>query len=484
LTTIPISVLISCKEYKLIKEKMNYDNDVTFEQCFKLDTKEFRGEEQINFELLSYKDKEPIEFYLSAKSLENNSSNMPLFSRIKQKDNFKITIPKYEFNSNESDIPRLHCMIEIFVNKNFVIYIIIDALIRPNLNIFKMYDYYSKTFVENEMTIYLNENAQDIFKDEKRTIPLKCVLFSTEHSAEFNIVPDEFYGGKIQKCNGQIYNGKKEFTLFLEFDSNKNTIISSGYCVINISINLKKIQFKLKFSKPGNNIFSEDYYLHFKIKGKNNLQEYWKYLDSKDEKTSVYVTPFNYSQIEIDYKNITTKIDGLLFYYIDNYGNITSLPTYEKNIYKKHYFSSNEYKICFALRYKSSWYPLIKSDDKIRYNIIHFESAEEIRKQVYENIDKWKEKIKTVQDAFNEISRLGDFYSYIKSENFYRESSKIFNYNLVKGVNKFKDKIEKFKKLKDENLTFEGLAYHIMFNRNTIHELNKSIPEDIQKNLN
>ena len=51
---------------------MNYDNSVTFEQCFKLDTKEFRGNEQINFELLNYKDKEPIEFYLSAKYYLNS----------------------------------------------------------------------------------------------------------------------------------------------------------------------------------------------------------------------------------------------------------------------------------------------------------------------------------------------------------------------------------------------------------------------------
>ena len=485
LTTIPISVLISCKEYKLIKEKMNYDNDVTFEQCFKLDTKEFRGDEQINFELLSYKDKEPIEFYLSAKSLENNSSNIPLFSRKKQKDNFKITIPKYEFNSNESDIPRLHCMIEIFVNKNFVIYIIIDALIRPNLNIFKMYDYYSKTFVENEMTIYLNENAQDIFKDEKRPIELKCVLFSTEKSAEFNVVPDEFYGGKIQKYNGKIdYNNKKEFSIFLEFDSNKNSIISSGYCVINISINLKKIQFKLRFSKPETNVFSDDYYLHFKIEGKNNLQDYWRVLKNKEEYIKFYVTPFYYSKSDIDYKNITSPIDGLTFYYINNDGKITSSPRYEKMINEtNNLFFKDKYRICFALRYKDSWYPLIKNEGKIGYNIMHFDSALDIKNQVYESWDKWIKKIKTVYNAFNEISRLRDFYCFHKYDDFYKESEKIFNKNLLKGIDKFKDMIKNFKKFSEgENLTFGGLAYHLMFNYlNTIHELNKSIPEDIQK---
>ncbi len=50
LTTIPISVLVSCKEYKLLKEKINYDNRVIFEQCFKLDSNKFKGDEEIHFE--------------------------------------------------------------------------------------------------------------------------------------------------------------------------------------------------------------------------------------------------------------------------------------------------------------------------------------------------------------------------------------------------------------------------------------------------
>lgn len=50
------------------------------------------------------------------------------------------------------------------INKNFVIYIIIDALLRPVLNIFKMYDFYSKSYIENEMIIFLNETIQEIYK--------------------------------------------------------------------------------------------------------------------------------------------------------------------------------------------------------------------------------------------------------------------------------------------------------------------------------
>ena len=115
-----IFLLISCKEYKLIKQKENYNNNILFEQCFKLDTHELHSEEEINFELLNYKNEDSIEFYLNVKSLKNNSSNKLEFLPFKRKDRFKITIPKY---INDNDIPRLNCVLEIYINKNFIIYI-------------------------------------------------------------------------------------------------------------------------------------------------------------------------------------------------------------------------------------------------------------------------------------------------------------------------------------------------------------------------
>ena len=489
LTTIPISVLISCKEYKLIKEKINYDNSITFEQCFKLDSNEFIGEEEINFELLNYKENEPIEFFVSAKSLENNSSNIPIFSRIKQKNNFKITIPKYDFDSNDGEVPRLHCMFEIFVNKNFVVYIIIDSLIRPNLTLFKMYDFYSKTFVENEMTIYLSETAQEIFKKEERFIMLNCVLFSTYENEDFKVVPNGFIGGKINDYKGKIKNGKCEFSLFLEFDKNENKIISSGeYCIINISLNIKKISFKIRFSKPASTVFSDNYYNHFKIIGKNNLNENWRPLNNTDENVIFYVTPFNYSQTEIDYKTITSPVKDLKFYYINKYGMITSEEKYEKKIMEvHHYVRSNEYKLCFSLLYNDIWFPLIKIDKHISYNNIYFEDPVSIKNQVCDGLhgfDKWKNKIRFVQNALEEIKRVPGYWDYYKYDNFYIESSKIFNANLVKGINEFKNEIKAFKKNAESNdITFEGLAYQIMFNNNVIYELHKTFPSYIQKKL-
>ena len=163
---------------------------------------------------------------------------------------------------------------------------------------------------------------------------------------------------------------------------------------------------------------------------------------------------------------------------------ISSLKTYNKKIKEtKNLVFKDDYKICFALRFKDSWYPLIKSDGKIKYEVVHFESAAEIKNQVYQDFDKWIRKIKSVQNAYKEISKLRDFDSLNKNEDFYRDSKRIFNKNLVKGIEEFKKEIESFKKFSEgENLTFEGLAYHIMFNhRNSLHELNKSIPLDIQQ---
>ena len=147
---------------------------------------------------------------------------------------------------------------------------------------------------------------------------------------------DAFCGGKITNYKDKIKNGKCEFLSFVEFDDDRNTIISNGsYCFIHIWINIKKIPFKIKFSNPGENIFSDDYYLHFKIKGKNNFQENWKLLDQNMPETKFFVTPFNHSQNDIDYKNITYQINGLQFFYINSDGNIIDSPIYNKKLEKK-----------------------------------------------------------------------------------------------------------------------------------------------------
>ena len=140
LSTIPISILLSCKKYKLIKgerdkeekKEIIFDDINNYKHYFKLDAYELLGGEEIEFNLLNYKNNKPVESYISVKSLEKNTSMMPEFSREKQENNFKINIPKYELTNKDKDIPRLKCILELFINKNFVIYIEIDSFINPN----------------------------------------------------------------------------------------------------------------------------------------------------------------------------------------------------------------------------------------------------------------------------------------------------------------------------------------------------------------
>lgn len=62
LTTILISIMVSCKEYELIKQKIDDDKDISFVQCFKINAKEFIDNEEINFELLNYNNQDSIDF--------------------------------------------------------------------------------------------------------------------------------------------------------------------------------------------------------------------------------------------------------------------------------------------------------------------------------------------------------------------------------------------------------------------------------------
>ena len=95
--------------------------------------------------------------------------------------------------------------------------------------------------------------------------------------------------------------------------------------------NINKIEFKINFICPSDNVFSDEYYINYKIKGKNKSNEEWKYLN-KYQKTRFYVTPFEHTKEEIHYKDISEPIKDLKFYYIDINGKISSSEKYEKQL--------------------------------------------------------------------------------------------------------------------------------------------------------
>ena len=487
LTTIPISCFISCKEYKLIKHKLNCDNNITFDQCFKLDVTEFLGAEEINFEIINHKTNEPIEFYLSAKSMENNTSNKPSFNyNIKQKNQFKINIPKYDFSTKDNEIPRLNCIIEVYINKNFVIYIMIDALIRPNLNIVKMYDYFTKRFIENECTIFLNESSQKIFKRENGAIKLNFVIYSTMENTSFKVVPENFSGGNISTYEGKIINGKCNFELLLNFDEN-SIIRNRSYSNIHFN-GVKNTNFKINFLYPSTEVFSDDYYSHFGIKGKKSLYDDWFDINKETQKFGYYVTPFNFSKNEIDMKNIqgNQKISEVIFIDVSQYGNIRKSKNYSQN-YKEHFYNIEKF-TSFSFIYKDIWYPLIKNKKTLNnYPQVYFEDWKQIKEQFWDNNLRiqFLSKIKNIKNAYINIYCLKEFLWPEKPDSFYIECEKIYRQNVIILLEDFRDKITNYYYYNDGgDLTFEILCYYILTQtKNIFYSLHNSFPDSIKKVL-
>ncbi len=478
LTVIPINVLVSCDEYNLIKEEINTENsdicgNVT--KSFKLDAAELFENELINFKLSTYEDEEPISFYLSAESLGNNTSEIPEFSKSKQSSNFYIKIPKFEYKSEEDYIPRLNCKIQVYINKNFIIYFTIDCAIKPIKNIFKIYDFYSKSYVENQMIIYLNEKSLEIFKTQKKNIQLNCRLFSTLENNEFTVLPDAFIGGKITTYKGIIVSRKAEFFLELEINDYDKIIENETEVCIKIK-DLKgdQVEFKIKFSYPPDNVFSDDYYKVFKIFGKDEKNKELEPLLPPQE-TKLYVTPFYVREFEIDYENAPKEFK---FYYINNEGIITSSSS-------KGSINDDEY--LFSLSYEDQWFPLI--EPKISYH--HLKNYDialdldtwnkiKIKILVKDDYEKWKELLFDYdKKLYDEIPHIKNFNE--PDEAFYKEWEKKFEKHIKNIINIFKKMINKIPK---NEITFERLIYYLFENRETLKNLHRNVlSKDIRENL-
>ncbi len=131
---------------------------------------------------------------------------------------------------------------------------------------------------------------QNIFKRDNRYIELNFILFSTMENSSFK---NYFYGGIIQPYKGNLTNGKSKFKLSLKFS--ENTLIQSNIsCITDISINMEKLQFEIKFVKAQESIFSNDYFNNFGIKGKNEIYSNWISLNEDIGTTNYYITPFSH----------------------------------------------------------------------------------------------------------------------------------------------------------------------------------------------
>ena len=229
-----INLLLSCNQYNLINNyNCTEEKKAVNELYYKLDASTLTSNEHIDFSIMNNYSREDIIFCVSVKSLDNNSSKKPeVYSKNmkknKIKESFQIIIPNYNYEIID-EIPRLNCMYEIMINENFVIYIIIDAIIKSNIYKLYIYDFFSKKYVENEVIIYLNEKVKETLNKKNTKIKLQFVLFSTSQK-------------------------KKKFTLNIKegndikiLPEKNNYLILDGVCIFYCSVKIEYISKNIYF---------------------------------------------------------------------------------------------------------------------------------------------------------------------------------------------------------------------------------------------
>ena len=77
------------------------------------------------------------------------------------------------------------------------------------------------------------------------------------------------------------------------------------------------------------------------------------------------------------------------------------------------------------MKYQDLWFTLIKNNKNIPYNIIYFEDWKEIKNQYSSNHESWLEKIKRINNSYEEISRLYEFANIINPIIFIKNSKKL-----------------------------------------------------------
>jgi len=169
--TIPIELLLSCENYKL-----EYFNDNYY-----LKANQLFSEEIIKFNIMNYLEGEKLIIKTRIDSLDGNTSKEPI---IELKENSAlITIPKL----NNMEVRRLNCKIEFFISPSYKIPIIIDSVTMPINYNFKVYDFSSRSYISNTMSLllptsytnnnnfikYLSDNMLEVNLQFMITIPYK-----------------------------------------------------------------------------------------------------------------------------------------------------------------------------------------------------------------------------------------------------------------------------------------------------------------------
>ena len=142
--TISISLLFSNDKYE-----MEYKNG-----RFYLQANELFSNEELLFKFENFRVNKDVHFKVKCKSLEGNSSNIkPKFNE-ENKNFIKITAPEVK------NPCRLKCLFEFYFNKKDKIQLIIDAVLKPIIFSFEIYDFEKKEFKEGQTYFYVNDSLK------------------------------------------------------------------------------------------------------------------------------------------------------------------------------------------------------------------------------------------------------------------------------------------------------------------------------------
>ena len=151
--TISISLLFSNDKYE-----MEYKNE-----RFYLKTNELFSNEELLFKFENFRMNNEVYFKVKCKSLDGNSSNeKPKFNK-ENKNLIKIIAPDIKSPC------RLKCLFEFYFNKKDKIQLIIDAVLKPIIFSFEIYDFEKKEFKEGQTYFYV----KDYLKTNNFEIPLQ-----------------------------------------------------------------------------------------------------------------------------------------------------------------------------------------------------------------------------------------------------------------------------------------------------------------------
>jgi len=148
--TVPLKLLLSCKNYKL-----EYMND-----SYYLKTNELFSNEELIFNIQNYFGEEKRKMKISNKILELKGNTSP-GPDIEVRDNkIKINLKYYKKRLIERLIERLNCKIIFYFGKFYEIPIVLNSAIIPSENIFQVYDFLNKCFKSNTLNLIIpNKNS-------------------------------------------------------------------------------------------------------------------------------------------------------------------------------------------------------------------------------------------------------------------------------------------------------------------------------------